>query len=1303
MKNSDSFTGNARFQVQSLLGTGGMGVVYEALDRERNVTVAIKTLRIHGASRLLRFKQEFRALRDIRHPNLVELGELFEEDGVWFFTMERVKGVNIRKHVRVKGPDDSESDAVEMVFPTTHEGPSLEGATTDIEPWSSERWPIDDQSPGRQRSAGRPEYLEDADGQQTVRLSNLVDDSEIDDDSMFTEITPASHLFDEGRLRSALEGLGAGIAALHRAGKAHCDIKPSNILVDENGRVVLLDFGVVTELRAESYSQPTIVVGSPAYMAPEQAGGGEVGPAADWYGVGVILFEMLTGRLPFQADNAADLVAIKLYAPAPHPAEFASELPDDLVTLCNRLLANKPEDRPTEDEILDLLGIEEDRIRISSSDLRVVRVPMFVGRRAELDQLRQAYEASRGGQPVSVFVEGESGVGKSATVEHFIGTLASEPNAVILRGQCHEREFVPYNAFDGVVDDLGRYLRARYRGARLPCVPDGVADLLDVFPVLRGVRGLARYADDERTLGDARSQAFAALRELLTWVAEDTILAIVIHDIHWADADSLILLGELMSDKSALALLFLTTARKNEDGSSCHGFYAVSGDVRQIELVGLEPTEAEELALCLFERLGGGFVGDTSALVAETQGHPLFMVELVRHMSERAQPDGSVSLYEGELDDALRSRVAMLGDQAKDLLETVAVAGSPIARSVLARAVALSPGELASRLTELRDAMLIRISGAGRRETVAPYHDRVREAIADELASERRRSLHSKVARALEASDAPSIRLAVHYFHAGELASSAVHAITAARHAVEVFAFDQAAELYSMAIVAGKHSHDDQRQLLTEMGMALQNAGRPREAAEAYLAAAEWTAPADRLELRRRAAEQLLTGGHLEEGVEVLTGVLRQANLEFPPDPRRAYMMAAWNLARLRLSRLSWRTQKEHEIPPELLIEQDVCWTVGSGFALVDSVHAMVFGLRGARVALECGEPFRIARALCMSSLASSALGDAKGGRRLLDASERASAEHGSPLARVYTEIARFGYTFFFEQEWRRCVEQRYEIERLWHSSGKGSGFELAFVIQFSTWSLDMIGDTRATTLEVNRVVRGAQRVGDRLLEVSMRVYHSMVHLAVDDPETGSLDVSDAIGSWLPGRDVFQLPHAWALCSQGNIALYRGEPRMHDEFSMRFHRLRRSPLWNTIWTRSNSQYLQGRLAVARAALAAESGSGAELRKRLKLAKLMAQKLGKYRGPVQRLLGSLIRAGIARVKRDDETAVKYLHRAIAGLESHQTALHAQVARMRLGETIGGSEGEALVAQARDWMHAHGIVRPSRIARMLVPGW
>src|SRR5262245_51726386 len=94
------FTGTPRFELVRVLGTGGMGVVYEALDRERNVRVALKTLRTLDAEALTRFKNEFRSLQDIQHPNLVSLGELLEENGQLFFTMELVRGVDFFEWVR---------------------------------------------------------------------------------------------------------------------------------------------------------------------------------------------------------------------------------------------------------------------------------------------------------------------------------------------------------------------------------------------------------------------------------------------------------------------------------------------------------------------------------------------------------------------------------------------------------------------------------------------------------------------------------------------------------------------------------------------------------------------------------------------------------------------------------------------------------------------------------------------------------------------------------------------------------------------------------------------------------------------------------------------------------------------------------------------------------------------------------------------------------------------------------------------------------------------------------------------------
>src|SRR5579884_3162945 len=105
------FQGTRRFQVLRRLGEGGMGVVYEALDRETGSRVAVKLLRSLAAEALLRFKHEFRSLSDIQHPNLVSLGELIEDGGRWFFTMEYVDGVDFLAHVRQSGPTHDEPTA----------------------------------------------------------------------------------------------------------------------------------------------------------------------------------------------------------------------------------------------------------------------------------------------------------------------------------------------------------------------------------------------------------------------------------------------------------------------------------------------------------------------------------------------------------------------------------------------------------------------------------------------------------------------------------------------------------------------------------------------------------------------------------------------------------------------------------------------------------------------------------------------------------------------------------------------------------------------------------------------------------------------------------------------------------------------------------------------------------------------------------------------------------------------------------------------------------------------------------------
>ena len=234
-----------------------------------------------GAVALLRFKHEFRTLLDVVHPNLVTLYELICDGQNWFLTMELLDGVDFLRYVRDdtpvnplaatpgSAPGRSASDeGTEGELTVGAAGSDLE--TTALAPPEREGGP--DPIPRGPVSSGP-----------TAPQGGPMSPGRL------------------ARLRAALGQLAEGIGGLHAAGKLHRDIKPSNVIVTRGGRVVLLDFGLAAEQDEEGQHRSTEehLVGTAAYMAPEQAAGLPVSAASDWYSVGVMLFEALTGRLPF--------------------------------------------------------------------------------------------------------------------------------------------------------------------------------------------------------------------------------------------------------------------------------------------------------------------------------------------------------------------------------------------------------------------------------------------------------------------------------------------------------------------------------------------------------------------------------------------------------------------------------------------------------------------------------------------------------------------------------------------------------------------------------------------------------------------------------------------------------------------------------------------------------------------------------------------------------------------------------------------------------------------------------------------
>ncbi|HUH03927.1 MAG TPA: serine/threonine-protein kinase, partial [Kofleriaceae bacterium] len=624
---------DGRFEVVRLLGAGGMGVVFEAIDHQLRERVAIKLLQARGTGAFHATRAEFLTLHDLAHPNLVRLGELLQDGQRWLYSMELIHGQDFLATVRPAG------------------------------------------------------------------------------------------VLDEARLRDALRQLALGLIALHDAGVIHRDLKPSNVLIDGAGRLVLLDFGL-----AQSTDSTARTGGTAAYMPPEQAAGQPVGPAADCFAVGTMLFEALTGTLPFEVGSAREAIRTKraglgrrTLEGVPHP---------DLATLAAALLAPDPDERPDARALAARVGAEGAADREDD--------PPFVGRDEHLEALHRAFADRRQGW-VTVHVHGESGIGKSAILERFAAASRTR-GALVLQGRCHERVSIPYKTLHDVAHGLAQYLQARSDAAAL--MSQDLPQLAAMFPVLAGM------ATDlpAPTIADPQQQRAAAFRgfaRLLSALAETTPLVLIIDDLQWADDDGLQLLEYLARHASRAPLLLVIGSRSALDERTP----LLAGSARDLSVGPLAREEATALAAAL---AGDEIAG---ALAQRAHGHPLYLAELARVWVRDEVGDEAPQLIE-----AVARRFRALPAAEASLLGLACVAGEPVPQHILQRA---SPDEgriFDATLAALRAGRWLRTAGPRRDDAVEPYHAVVRGAVTNLLDEETRLACHERLACELRDSGLGELR-----------------------------------------------------------------------------------------------------------------------------------------------------------------------------------------------------------------------------------------------------------------------------------------------------------------------------------------------------------------------------------------------------------------------------------------------------------------------------------------------------------------------------------------------------------------